>query len=121
MTALLPRLTFPIRLMGGGMRHWHILAIVVAVLLSGGPGAELLCVQEVEPLESSEPIEECAAPTQMIASRRSSFCHESWTGAFICADSNPRLQPRVRASRASPRFALAGHRLAYDLCAPLLC
>ena len=121
MTAVLPRLTFPSRLMGGGMRHWHILAIAVAVLLAGAPGTELVCIQEAELLESSEPIEECVTPPQMLASRRSSEFHESRGRDFVSADRNPRLQPRVPASCARARLTVAGHRLANDLCAPLLC
>jgi hypothetical protein len=103
------------------LRHWRVLAIVLALFLTGAPGVDLLRAEEAEPLESSEPVEESVASPHLHACRRCPLVREAYSRPFVPLSINLYLPPEVSIFQVRRKQSSTGHRLANDLCAPLLC
>lgn len=101
--------------------HVQLLVIVFAVMLAGVQGGELLRNKLAESIESSAPVDEEMTAPHLRTIRRSTGFSPAHAACAAVVSIDLQLAPRVRAPHGSPGLAPSGHRLANNLCAPLLC
>jgi hypothetical protein len=95
--------------------------VAVIITLTRGPGRDSLRVEEVEPVESSAPIEECVAAAYLQVSRRIHGVRKPELRIVLRASADSQLKFRVGPLQFRGRRVIEGHCLADGLRALLVC